>query len=69
MANVLFPSLMDAAFKVGFRNGLSLVKDLFKSGVFMSFEQYPRSHFFRHLQVRAFVGKHLSFFPLLLPNS
>ena len=64
-ANALFPpSLMDTAFKLWFRNGLKRVKDLFKDGVFMSFEQLvseyniPSSHSFRYWQVRAFVRKH-----------
>ena len=73
--NALFPpSLMDTAFKLRFRNGLKRVKDLFKDGVFMSFEQLvneyniPSSHYFRYLQVRVFVWKHFPSFPLLSPN-
>lgn len=74
-ANALFPpSLMDTAFKLWFRNGLKRVKDLFKDGVFMSFEQLvseyniPRSHSLRYFQVRAFVRKHFPSFPSLSPN-
>lgn len=50
------------------------MKDLFKDGVFMSFEQLvneyniPSSHYFRYQQVRAFVRKHFPAFPLLLSN-
>lgn len=57
-ANALFqPSLMDTAFKSWFRSGPKQVLDLFKDGVFMSFEQLvneyniPSSHYFRYQQV------------------
>lgn len=72
VANALFPpSLIDGAFRVWSRNGLGRVRDLFENGVFMSFNQVvcgyniPRSHFFRHLQVQAFVRKHFPSFPSL----
>lgn len=74
-ANALFPpSLMDTAFKLWFGKGLKRVKDLFKDGVFMSFEQLvneyniPSSHYFRYQQVRVFVRKHFPSFPLTSPN-
>lgn len=53
-ANALFPpSLMDTAFKLWFQNGLKQVKDLFKDGVFMSFEQLVNEY---NIPVRTISG-------------
>ncbi len=67
LLNPLFPpSLIDSAFQLWSRNGISCVKDLFKDGVFISFQQLrtdfeiPQSNFFRYLQVRSFIKKHFS---------
>ena len=75
-ANALFPlSLIDSVFRVWSGSGLGRVKDLFKEGVFMSFDQMvrdfniPRSHFFRYMQIRAFVKKHFPSFPSLPRDS
>lgn len=74
-ANALFPpSLMDTVFKLWFRKGLKRVKDLFKHGVFMAFQQLvreysiPSTHLLRYWQVHAFVRKHFPSFPSLPPN-
>lgn len=66
-ANALFPpSLIDTTFQLWTRTGVGLVRDFFKEGHFMSFQQLqtklniPQSHFFRYLQVRSFIKKHFS---------
>ena len=60
------PSLTDPSFQQWHRKGLKSVKDLFKDGHFLSFEQMrrdfdiPQSDFFKYLQVRSFVRKYFS---------
>ena len=73
LSNVNFtPSLTDPSFKLWHRRGIKCVKDLFKEGHFMSFEQLkkdfdiPQSAFFKYLQIRSYVRKHFS---LTTPHS
>ncbi|MBN3304573.1 PAQR2 protein, partial [Amia calva] len=58
-SNHLFPpSLVDQAFHVWHRNGITTIQDLYKDRILMSFEQLankfnlPQSHFSQYLQVR-----------------
>lgn len=67
LANVNFsPSLTDPSFRLWHRRGIRCVKDLFKNGHFISFEQLkkdfniPQSCFFRYLQIRSYVRTHFS---------
>ena len=67
LANTLFPpSLIDTTFQLWTREGVGLVRDFFREGNFMAFQQLraklniPQSHFFRYLQVRSFIKKHFS---------
>lgn len=66
-SNVHFaPSLIDPSFQRWHRKGLSCVKDLFKNGIFATFDQLIKdfnmlqSDFFRFLQIRSFVKKTFS---------
>ncbi|KAF3834483.1 hypothetical protein F7725_025687, partial [Dissostichus mawsoni] len=67
LANVNFsPSLTDPSFRLWHGRGIRCVKDLFKNGHFISFEQLkkdfniPQSCFFRYLQIRSYVRTHFS---------
>ncbi|KAF3834082.1 hypothetical protein F7725_025286 [Dissostichus mawsoni] len=67
MANVnVSPSLTDPSFRLWHGRGIRCVKDLFKNGHFISFEQLkkdfniPQSCFFRYLQIRSYVRTHFS---------
>ena len=61
--------MLDGAFDVWRRGGISSLHDLYVDNVFASFEQLvskygiPRSHFYRFLQVRDFVKPQLPGFP------
>ena len=75
-ANPLFPpSLHDNAFESWCNKGVAFVKDFYVDGVFASFKQLidqsviPRSHRFRHFQVRNFVRKRYPDFPSIPPSS
>lgn len=69
------PSIIDGAFNIWTRKGITSIKDLFSEGVFMSFEQVrlkfdiPHSHFFRFLQLRNFVTSSITDFPSQPPDS
>ncbi len=66
-ANALFPpSLIDTTFQLWTRKGVGLVRDFFREGNFMSFQQIrsklniPQSHFFGYVQVQSLIKKHFS---------
>lgn len=75
-ANPLFPpSLLDKAYALWHSQGISTISSLYVDGIFASFNELvdiydlPRTNFFRYLQVRDFVRKHFSGFPVIPPIS
>jgi len=73
--HMFIPSILDGAFGIWCRNGISSLQDLYVDNNFASFEQLvnkfdiPRSHFFRYLQLRNFVTSHSDCFPSCPPTS
>ncbi|KAM7402819.1 hypothetical protein PAMP_018030 [Pampus punctatissimus] len=69
------PSILDSAFQVWVKRGISKLQDLYVNNHFASFEtlvnryNIPRSHFYRYLQLRNFVASHCQDFPSRPPGS
>lgn len=73
--NHLFtPPIIDGAFDVWVKRGITTLRDLFIDNTFKSFDQLvlkfnlPRSHFFRFLPIRSFISTSSTYFPSQPPS-